>query len=208
MSYPTNEPGIPPQPALPPQPTSPQPQQPLPGQEPTSSMPYLTPSVGYAPGQVGYEPTSVQPYVPLPPPAFGPSAAPAPAPAGQRARWLPILAVLAGVLLVATVSMTVAFFVQESHSDKTIADQKSQIQQRDNDLKAKNDELDGAKQQLDAANRDLSSAKDEADSERNRADGAMSCAKAAQDFLAAVSANDNTAGSEAARRMVQYCKGF
>lgn len=111
------------------------------------------------------------------------------APTRQRNTGTIILSILTVLLLLALAGMSILYLGERNTSGDQkaeLADQQTQIESLETDLKASRDAT--AK-----ANKDL--------------DNTEACMKAVQDFFRALNANDETAGGKAAVIIDQNCEG-
>jgi septal ring factor EnvC (AmiA/AmiB activator) len=150
--------------------------------------------MSYPPSEPG--PSSQPPPGPWP----GTDQPPDPARVGRGGAVTRLLVVLTVVFFLAAAGVTTLFLLDKKSSDRTIARQKAEIAQLQQDARAKADEL--AK-----TTADLNTAKGKAETLQTQVDKHAACNKAVQDFFTALNKNDDAAGERAVLALVTNCEG-
>jgi hypothetical protein len=169
-------------------PDAPAPASPAPAAPALASQPPATPAPGPAPASLA--PATLAAPVSVPP-----------AVVVKRSKSSPVLAVLLILALLAGATAGTLYVLNKRASDKTIADQKTQIEQANATAKKNADDLKKAQDDLTKTRSDLDAAKNE--NTKNAV-----CVQAGKDLTAAALKQDNEGTTRALGRIFTACGGI
>jgi uncharacterized protein HemX len=139
---------------------------------------------------------SVPPTVSVPPNVSVP-----PAVVVKRSKSVPVLAVLLILVLLGAGTTGTLYFLNKRASDKTIAQQKAQIEQANATAKKNADDLKKAQD-------DLTSTRSQLDAAKNEVTKSAACVQAGKDLTAAALKQDNEGTTRALGAIFTACGGI